>query len=223
MQAYGFHISQVFSSLRLQFTSVQAHFLAVQCSAVAYWNYTRHCYAMPLIYLILQLLALLRLLLLQLTLIVLQDERLPELRKGAALHILYISQVTCNAEIDCLNSKLILMQFPSSLFHCRWVAVTSVPLPTQALLKYSSQFTLSICHLNMPQALAPTHTHTHIIHLTFTTHTHTHTRQAIMLWNLPSKWARVGTKVIHKLLQLLLLSLLLPGPTAPAWHFVHNL
>lgn len=42
---------------------------------------------MPLIYLLLQLLALLRLLLLQLTLIVLQDERLPELRRE--LHYIY--------------------------------------------------------------------------------------------------------------------------------------
>lgn len=83
-----------------------------------------------------------------------------------------------NEQIYCLNSKLILMQFPSSLF----IAGESLlPLPPRrpsflSGVKCSSQFTLSICHSNMPQALAPsnTHTHTHIIHLTFTTHTHTH-------------------------------------------------
>lgn len=67
------------------------------------------------------------------------------------------------------------MQFPSSHFIAGESLLRLSP-STQALLKYSSQFTLSICHSNMPQALAPTHTHTHIIHLTFTTHTHTLTR-----------------------------------------------
>lgn len=83
-----------------------------------------------------------------------------------------------NEQIYCLNSKLILMQFPSSLF----IAGESLlPLPPRRLsflsgVKCSSQFTLSICHSNMPQALAPSNTHTHA-HNSFNIYNaHSHTR-----------------------------------------------